>query len=638
MRSFQYCCDKVMEFLDFVNASYSTRLLYLRVFRSFGEFLETKDTAVSLEAIEEWIPVSGLSECDTSRCRFFLLRLCDVWKYGYITPANIQNGKYYYLKLNDHFKQYLDDYLDNRKNDVQKGYITDLRTSLSHFLLYCQENSCHELGDIRYDHLFCYDEKCSHYYQDSSRKLCEGHISSFLRFCYDKGSVTHGLSYIYANQCSLPWIIRWEEISKDNQSILLQERKKEDDFDGKDVYALIHAFIDDLLKESYSDTVLKYSRTTIEFLSVFLDMNDLPYTLTVSDVFYDELSRRNITSIRALRRTLWLFKEFVRYGSANHSVRFRYSPSKLECFPDWCRKPIENFLQLKKKEKKMQSTIDMYRSAIMRLCNYLIKQGLNDFKDLNADHLVGFNKEDLHNTAEGKNAYNVRIRKFLDYLFEEGLIDNSSLSSALLSKSAKRRRIIEILNEEEIEIIKQAADVKDPLALRDKALLALGFYEGLRASDIVGLRFSDIDWKNKTINIIQKKTSKALTLPLVNEAGNAVYRYIKYGRPSFTESDFIFVNFKAPHGKISRGVCLNAMNRVLPHRINSGTGFHILRKTYASRLLSAGSAISGVSEALGHSGNSTVHEYLNLDEEMIRKCSLSLKETGLELREDIFKC
>ena len=94
MRSFQYCCDKVMEFLDFVNASYSTRLLYLRVFRSFGEFLETKDTAVSLEAIEEWIPVSGLSECDTSRCRFILLRLCDVWKYGYITPANIQNGKY----------------------------------------------------------------------------------------------------------------------------------------------------------------------------------------------------------------------------------------------------------------------------------------------------------------------------------------------------------------------------------------------------------------------------------------------------------------------------------------------------------------------------------------------------------------
>ena len=132
----------------------------------------------------------------------------------------------------------------------------------------------------------------------------------------------------------MPWIIRWEEISKDNQSILLQERKKEDDFDGKDVYALIHAFIDDLLKESYSDTVLKYSRTTIEFLSVFLDMNDLPYTLTVSDVFYDELSRRNITSIRALRRTLWLFKDFVRYGSANHSVMFRYSPSKLECFPD----------------------------------------------------------------------------------------------------------------------------------------------------------------------------------------------------------------------------------------------------------------------------------------------------------------
>ena len=638
MRSFQYCCDKVMEFLDFVSTSYGTRLLYLRVFRSFGEFLETKKTAFSLESVEKWIPVSGLSKNDVARCRFILLRLQDVWNYGYITPSNVQNGKYYYLKLNDHFMQYLDAYLDSRKDDVLKEHINDLRTSLSCFLLYCQENYCNELRDICYEHLFSYDEKCSHYYQDSSRKLCEGQISSFLRFCADKRLVKHGLSFIYANHCSLPWIVRWEEISKDNKVILLQEREKEDDLNGEDVYTLIQAFIDDLLNTSYSDTVVSYSRTTIEFLSVFLDMNDLPYTLTVSDVFYDELSRRNIISIRALRRTLWLFKDFVSYGSVNPSITFRYSPSKLECFPDWCRIPIENFIHLKKKEKMMESTLNMYRSSIMRFCGYLIKQGINDFKDLRAEHLVGFNKEDVHNTTEGKNAYNVRIRIFLDYLSEEQLIDISSLSSALLPKSARHRRIIETLNEEEIEIIKQAADENNSLELRDKALLVLGLYEGLRASDIVGLRFSDIDWKNKTINFIQKKTSKALTLPLVNEAGNAVYRYIKYARPSFVESDFIFIDFQAPHRKSGRGVCTGAINRVLPHRKRSGTGFHILRKTYASRLLAAGTAISGVSEALGHSGNSTVHEYLNLDEEMIRMCSLSLKETGLELREDIFKC
>ena len=252
--------------------------------------------------------------------------------------------------------------------------------------------------------------------------------------------------------------------------------------------------------------------------------------------------------------------------------------------------------------------------------------------------IVNFNIADQHATVEGKNAYNVRIRKFLDYLAEEKLIDNNQLSKALFSKSARSKHIISILDEEEIKMIKQPADINNKLELRDKAMVCLGLFEGLRASDIVGLKFSDIDWKNRTISIIQKKTAKAVVLPLVSEAGNALYRYIRYARPDYDKDDHIFIGFKAPHAISGRGTCICAINRILPDRKNNRTGFHILRKTYASRLLYGGSDISGVSEALGHTGNSTVHEYLSLDEKRIRMCSLSLRETGLELPEDIFRC
>ena len=65
-------------------------------------------------------------------------------------------------------------------------------------------------------------------------------------------------------------------------------------------------------------------------------------------------------------------------------------------------------------------------------------------------------------------------------------------------------------------------------------------------------------------------------------------------------------------------------------------GFHVLRKTFATNLLRGNTPVTLISDSLGHSTNSTVYHYLSLDEERMRLCPLSMKDTKISLQGGIF--
>lgn len=78
--------------------------------------------------------------------------------------------------------------------------------------------------------------------------------------------------------------------------------------------------------------------------------------------------------------------------------------------------------------------------------------------------------------------------------------------------------------------------------LRDFLLLAR---TGLRISDVLGLKFSNINWKENCISLSQQKTGNALSLPLSKELGMAIISYLQDGRPQ-SSSAFIFLSHNAP--------------------------------------------------------------------------------------------
>ena len=61
-------------------------------------------------------------------------------------------------------------------------------------------------------------------------------------------------------------------------------------------------------------------------------------------------------------------------------------------------------------------------------------------------------------------------------------------------------------------------------------MVMTGIRMGLRASDVINLKLTDIDWRRRSISIIQEKTKTSLTLPMPVPVGNAIYRYIKEDR------------------------------------------------------------------------------------------------------------
>ena len=196
-----------------------------------------------------------------------------------------------------------------------------------------------------------------------------------------------------------------------------------------------------------------------------------------------------------------------------------------------------------------------------------------------------------------------------------------------------------MLSDEQVSAINEyRKQCAAPIDLRDAAMVMTGLKLGFRSSDVINLKLTDIDWKNKKVTIIQCKTKIPLTLPLGVDVGNAIFRYLKYARPA-CDSPYVFVRHKAPFGILSGKICSNALNRILSAcGYNSPVKFHTLRKTFATirtlkmaNKLNNNAGIERVIDALGHQDPTTVNAYLTYDELHMRMCALSLKEMSIQM-------
>jgi len=202
-----------------------------------------------------------------------------------------------------------------------------------------------------------------------------------------------------------------------------------------------------------------------------------------------------------------------------------------------------------------------------------------------------------------------------------------------MTSTFPQEKIVDVLSDEQIRRIEIfRMEHNGAIELRDIAIVLLGLKTGLRASDILELKFQDINWKHRQISIIMQKTKTQLTLPMPVEVGNAIYSYLISGRPT-NNIDYIFIKSKAPFGKLTSKVCINALYRILPERKEvKGGGFHVTRRTFATRLLQNHAGVDDVMDALGHRDPTSVMKYLLLDDDRSKKCGLSLDSAGIIMK------
>lgn len=206
------------------------------------------------------------------------------------------------------------------------------------------------------------------------------------------------------------------------------------------------------------------------------------------------------------------------------------------------------------------------------------------------------------------------LRSFLRYEFSQGALPRPLHEQTELPRVYSGERLPRTLAREQVQALLRSVDLKSPNGLRDFTLLYLIAVYGLRRSDVVALRLENIDWRRGTLNVRQSKTQRPIALPLTDEAGHTLMRYLRSARPQ-TPLRTLFLRTRAPARPLTPG----AVNAVLQSRLRrSGLdlgsfGPHAFRHSLAVHLLRRGVSMKAIGDTLGHRDVRSTAQYLRLD-------------------------
>ncbi len=305
-----------------------------------------------------------------------------------------------------------------------------------------------------------------------------------------------------------------------------------------------------------------------------------------------------------------------------------HNATKERNYPAWSRNYIYSYIEIIKSDHLGKSSIDQYHSAFLRFTSFLTSLGCASFKEITPELLKQFDVHDLHSSKGAKCSYNCRIRKFLLYLASLGVIDYITVL-ALPVRAETKVRPVKILSKDQISFIHNYVESSSGfLALRYALAAILSLHTGLRGSDIINLKLSDINFAQKKIYLIQNKTKVEIAVPLLEEIENLLFKYLQSDRGCFSDNN-LMLETKAPYGRLRS----NPLNPMIKNILKLGCKFfcsHDLRRTFASLMIEGGANCFEIASSLGHAGISNIDKYISLNPRQISQCYLSGKNFEYE--------
>ncbi len=210
------------------------------------------------------------------------------------------------------------------------------------------------------------------------------------------------------------------------------------------------------------------------------------------------------------------------------------------------------------------------------------------------------------------------LRRFYRYSLRENKI---SIDPTLQIQSPKLPRSLpKSLNEEEVLALLNAPDLTEPAGLRDRAMLELLYACGLRVTELVSIKTTEVSLSDAVVRVTGKG-SKTRLVPMGEEAADWIGRYLKQARPDILQkrlSDALFVTNRSE--AMTRQAFWYLIKRyALLAGINKHMSPHVLRHAFATHLLNHGADLRVVQMLLGHSDISTTQIYTHVARERLKK-------------------
>ncbi len=210
------------------------------------------------------------------------------------------------------------------------------------------------------------------------------------------------------------------------------------------------------------------------------------------------------------------------------------------------------------------------------------------------------------------------IKAFFTYLMQEEIIQEDP--TTLLAAPKLTRKLPDTLNINEINALIDAIDASKPEGMRNKAIIEMLYGCGLRVTELVELRISNIYRDTEFIKVIGKGNKERL-VPIGSVALKLLEIYIQQIRVHLNikkgHEDFIFLNKFG--SRLSRISVFNLIKSLaLATGIHKNISPHTLRHSFATHLIEGGADLRAVQEMLGHASITTTEIYTHLDRDYLR--------------------
>ena len=277
------------------------------------------------------------------------------------------------------------------------------------------------------------------------------------------------------------------------------------------------------------------------------------------------------------------------------------------------------YLQL---ERRLEvNTLNARWYDLEKYLSFLIKNNIKTFNDITSKDIdlfvssLKFHQKYNRKTKYSSstiNRYISTIKNFHFYLSDNNIVDKDVSDKIYRPKSINK--LPSVLNVEEINEIIDTIKLDKPIDYRDKAIILIMYSSGLRISEVVNIKLTDLNLNENFISVIGKGNKQRI-IPVANTTMHFIKNYIDNFRIKFLKKTnskgYLFLNNRGT--QISRVSIWKVVKKHAVPITNENITPHVFRHSFATHLIEGGADLRAVQMMLGHSDISTTQIYTHLD-------------------------
>lgn len=394
---------------------------------------------------------------------------------------------------------------------------------------------------------------------------------------------------------------------------------------NKELPTYVSALKEEMRQKHYSDFEIRtMDRVWQELIHDSADHPDQEF----NEDYRQEFVHRTYAGVMEQRdamyritRAMNMLSDYVVFG-----VIFRQYCTPETSFSEGFFALFEAYLESEKERRRSELALKSLRVRLMRFHDYLIDTGAENFRNVTNEQINNYVLSLARYSTTYVSEVLRMLRRLSDYAYQNKHCERSFAAGIPHVKNLRQQKLPCTFTDDEIQKVLQSIDRSNPIGKRNYAIFLVAARLGLRSSDIMALEFSNIDWDNRSISIVQQKTRHSLTLPLPDDVGWAVIDYLKHGRP-VSDVNTVFISHLPPYHR------LNTLCNLIPKQlrkagikspINKRTGMHAFRHSLATRMLEKEVPLSVISQTLGHADISSTEIYIRVSLRQLSKCGLEV--------------